>query len=353
MEQQWQQLYAVDPIKDCPHCTELDYEKFINKKFNEKCNLCENVGENWICLECQEIFCSRYVNEHMVQHNAETWHPIALSFSDLSYWCYSCDSYVISSKFDTVHKHFYSQKFGDAKESDVKGIIDKLNDLEIQKDEDLATESTINHQDLEDEEESKIKISKKSSKTSNSFEKTAKNIKMHKKSKKLKQNLTKKDAKIALEKVRPKVLEDSSSDEENILDRELFIEKLKNGEFKSINVMTGAGISVSSGIPDFRSPDTGLYPILKKRYDMDDPFQIFDIETFLSNPDIFYDFSRELNWDEYEPTPTHYFIGFLHKKKLLDNYITQNIDCLEYKAGIPSEKIVAAHGNLFGAECPE
>ena len=67
MELDWQQLYAVDPIKDCPHCIELDYELFVDKKFNEKCIQCDNVGENWICLECQQIFCSRYVNGHMVE----------------------------------------------------------------------------------------------------------------------------------------------------------------------------------------------------------------------------------------------------------------------------------------------
>ena len=146
--------------------------------------------------------------------------------------------------------------------------------------------------------------------------------------------------------------EDGSLDE-NRLDREKFIKKLKDGEYKCINVMTGAGISVSSGIPDFRSPKIGLYAVLKEKYDMDDPSDIFNITTFMENPQVFYDFSKEFNWDEYDPTPTHYFIGFLHKKNLLDNYITQNIDCLEYKAGIPKEKIVAAHGDLSGAECPK
>ena len=41
-----------------------------------------------------QIHCSRYVNQHMVQHNEESHHPLALSFSDLSVWCYSCDDYI-------------------------------------------------------------------------------------------------------------------------------------------------------------------------------------------------------------------------------------------------------------------
>ena len=43
-------MFAVDPVRDCPHCIDLDQELFFNKKFNEKCINCENVGENWICL---------------------------------------------------------------------------------------------------------------------------------------------------------------------------------------------------------------------------------------------------------------------------------------------------------------
>ena len=137
------------------------------------------------------------------------------------------------------------------------------------------------------------------------------------------------------------------------LDREKFVKKIKNGEYKSINVITGAGISVSSGIPDFRSPKIGLYAILKEKYGMDTPSEIFSISNFYKNPEIFYDFSREFNWDDYDPTPTHYFVAFLHEKNLLESYITQNIDCLEYKAGIPKDKIVAAHGDLSRAECPQ
>lgn len=117
--------------------------------------------------------------------------------------------------------------------------------------------------------------------------------------------------------------------------------------------MTGAGISVSAGIPDFRSPKIGLYATLKEKYDMDDPQEIFNINKFLKEPEIFYDFSKEFNWDQYDPTLTHYFIGFLNKKGLLDNYVTQNIDTLELKAGIPKSKMIAAHGDLSGCECPK
>lgn len=122
--------------------------------------------------------------------------------------------------------------------------------------------------------------------------------------------------------------------------------------YRKIIVLTGAGISVSAGIPDFRSPKIGLYATLKKKYDMDDPSEIFSLQKFFDSPELFYDFAKEFDWTKYDPTPTHYFISFLNHKNLLDMNFTQNIDCLELKAGIPESKIVAAHGDLSGVKCP-
>ena len=60
---------------------------------SQACGTCGNVGENWLCLSCSAVFCSRYVNSHMVDHNtSDPSHDVSLSFSDLSVWCYSCDS---------------------------------------------------------------------------------------------------------------------------------------------------------------------------------------------------------------------------------------------------------------------
>lgn len=41
-----------------------------------------------------QVFCGRYVNQHMVTHGVEAEHPVVLSFSDLSVWCYLCEAYV-------------------------------------------------------------------------------------------------------------------------------------------------------------------------------------------------------------------------------------------------------------------
>ena len=120
----------------------------------------------------------------------------------------------------------------------------------------------------------------------------------------------------------------------------------------NIIVAAGAGISVASGIPDFRSPTIGLYANLQK-YDLPRPEAIFEIEFFRDNPQPFYTLSKELYDPSYKPTKTHYFIRLLHDKGVLRRCYTQNIDSLESKAGVPKEAVIAAHGNFDRAGCIE
>ena len=65
--------------------------------------------------------------------------------------------------------------------------------------------------------------------------------------------------------------------------KEVFFDGLKEGKFKKIVFVTGAGISVSAGIPDFRSPGTGLYDNLKE-YELPSPESIFEIGFFNEKP---------------------------------------------------------------------
>ena len=97
-------------------------------------------------------------------------------------------------------------------------------------------------------------------------------------------------------------------------------------------VLTGAGVSVSCGIPDFRSPD-GIYSRLAE-FELDDPSQMFELEFFSEKPEVFYSFAKEIFPSNFMPSPSHNFIKMLEDQgKLLRNY-TQNIDTLEQKAGI-------------------
>ncbi|CCG84394.1 protein of unknown function [Taphrina deformans PYCC 5710] len=125
---------------------------------------------------------------------------------------------------------------------------------------------------------------------------------------------------------------------------------IKQGSAKNIIICAGAGISTSAGIPDFRSPKTGLYHNLKK-LNLDYPEQVFDIDFFRRRPEPFYQLAHELYPGNFDPTVTHSFIRLLHNKGLLLRCFTQNIDTLERRAGIPEERLVEAHGSFAGNHC--
>lgn len=118
------------------------------------------------------------------------------------------------------------------------------------------------------------------------------------------------------------------------------------------SVQAGAGISTSAGIPDFRSPKTGIYANLA-RLNLPYPEAVFDISYFRSNPLPFYALAHELYPGKYKPTISHLFIRLLSDKGLLLKLFTQNIDCLEREAGIPESKIVEAHGSFARQRCIE
>lgn len=135
---------------------------------------------------------------------------------------------------------------------------------------------------------------------------------------------------------------------------ESIVEQIQQGKIKNIITMAGAGISTSAGIPDFRSKDTGLYSTINEKYpELPSPESIFDIDFFKRNPRPFYDFLKELcpKEGEYQPTPCHKFIKKLNDKNVLLRHYTQNIDGLEFKAGLPEEKLIEAHGSFRTAHC--
>ncbi|XP_030058990.1 NAD-dependent protein deacetylase sirtuin-1 [Microcaecilia unicolor] len=118
---------------------------------------------------------------------------------------------------------------------------------------------------------------------------------------------------------------------------------------KKIIVLTGAGVSVSCGIPDFRSRD-GIYARLAVDFpDLPDPQAMFDIEYFRKDPRPFFKFAKEIYPGQFQPSLCHKFIAMLDKEgKLLRNY-TQNIDTLEQVAGI--QRIIQCHGSFATASC--
>nr|XP_020475563.1 NAD-dependent protein deacetylase sirtuin-3, mitochondrial isoform X2 [Monopterus albus] len=125
---------------------------------------------------------------------------------------------------------------------------------------------------------------------------------------------------------------------------------IREQHYKRVVVMAGAGISTPSGIPDFRSPGSGLYDNLQQ-YDLPYAEAIFEIDFFHQNPNPFFALAKELYPGNYQPNLTHYFVRLLHKKGQLLRMYTQNIDGLERLAGIPPEILVEAHGTFATATC--
>ncbi|PWN25166.1 NAD-dependent deacetylase sirtuin-2 [Jaminaea rosea] len=131
---------------------------------------------------------------------------------------------------------------------------------------------------------------------------------------------------------------------------------------KKVVVLCGAGISTTAqrisssgqilneGIPDFRSPSTGLYANLSK-YNLPYPEAIFEIGFFQSNPQPFFTLAQSLYPGQFLPSKTHYFLSLLAKKGKLLRCFTQNIDTLERRAGLKDEDIVEAHGSFATASC--
>jgi hypothetical protein len=76
---------------------------------------------------------------------------------------------------------------------------------------------------------------------------------------------------------------------------------------QSIVVVTGAGISVSAGIPDFRSAN-GVYALVESRFQLPDPQSLFDIHYFAHDPEPFFSFAKHLYPGAYRPTASHRFI---------------------------------------------
>ncbi len=111
-------------------------------------------------------------------------------------------------------------------------------------------------------------------------------------------------------------------------------------------VLTGAGISVPSGIPDFRSPGTGLWENV-------DPMEVAHIDAWRRDPDRFWSFygQRFASLTDKRPNDAHAAVAELERRGLVRGVITQNIDRLHRMAG--SERLVEVHGSIEWSLCLE
>ena len=142
------------------------------------------------------------------------------------------------------------------------------------------------------------------------------------------------------------------------------IDGLKEGRYKNIIVILGAGISCgecvsilsckASGIPDFRSAN-GLYRHLNKFPVpfLSDPSSIFNIQDFMKLSTPFWILAREMFYSnhKYHPTPCHFMLSLMAKKGIIRRIYTQNIDGLERDAGLQPPLLIEGHGSSRECAC--
>ncbi len=135
------------------------------------------------------------------------------------------------------------------------------------------------------------------------------------------------------------MIDDSARAQEPIL---YAAELLKQSQ-RSV-VLTGAGFSTPSGIPDFRSEGTGLWSKV-------DSMDVASLDTFRKAPEKFYGWVRPLIGQilRAEPNPAHYAIARLEAAGVVRTVLTQNIDILHQKAG--SKNVIELHGTLRTVSC--
>ena len=116
------------------------------------------------------------------------------------------------------------------------------------------------------------------------------------------------------------------------------------GQADSVVALTGAGISVPSGIPDFRSPGTGLWANVN-------PMEVAHIDAFRRDPARFWSFygQRFQTLEDKRPNRAHAALVELERAGLLDAVITQNIDRLHERAG--TRTLVEVHGSISHSVC--
>ncbi len=113
---------------------------------------------------------------------------------------------------------------------------------------------------------------------------------------------------------------------------------------RSVVALTGAGISVPSGIPDFRTPGTGLWADV-------DPMEVAHIDAWRADPERFWSFygTRFQTLEDKQPNGAHRALAELERRGVLDAVITQNIDMLHRRAG--TRELVEMHGTIEHSSC--
>nr|XP_031839084.1 histone deacetylase 6 isoform X2 [Nomia melanderi] len=106
-------MFAVIPLRECPHLDSVRDVPASGIDVHLPCAECNTNIENWICLQCYTVHCARNINQHGLLHAEELKHPLALSFSDLSVWCYRCEAYIDNPRLFAARNAAHRSKFNE------------------------------------------------------------------------------------------------------------------------------------------------------------------------------------------------------------------------------------------------
>lgn len=346
LEAEEPEFFSVYPKLDCPHVHKLlvgenleQIARQLNSLRNSdgtcstgKCKVCEDSNENWLSLWNPAFYCSRYTNGHMVaQYEAESSEGIgleykccALSLSDASVWCYVCDSYVHSPSLRHLTTAYGTIKFSE--ESVESQAASQKFDEHISKCGELAL-ALVDADAVRDP-----------------FSTTAKEF----------DDTNKEEVEPTKDVASPNFsqLATPGFTRQELVDNLRGLDNEGKCVYRKVVFLTGAGISVAAGIPDFRTPEIGLYAQVAK-LGLEQPELIFTLDYFKQKPETFYTVGGSLLLQEAHPIGAHFLIKQFQKLGCLHKCFTQNIDGLEMEAGIDSDLLIQAHGHMRSARCVE
>lgn len=215
------------------------------------CFGCSEKKENWACLKCYTVGCSRFRKSHGLDHFRTSGHCLAFSFSDFSFWCYSCESYFKSPNVRRVYEMAYANKFGVLPASPA------------------PSNPQMNEEELKEYEDTPEKLSA-----------SVKQLAM----------------------------------------------LIKNSN--AVVAYTGAGISTSAKIPDYRGPQ-GVWTLK---------------ERGLSS-------KMDITLEQALPTNAHMALVQLKKAGFLKFLVSTNVDGLHRRSGFGKDEMSELHGNCYIENC--
>lgn len=347
---------------------------------------CTSQKENWLCLHCGVVRCSRYVHGHGVDHFNETQHCVQVSLSDLSVWCHTCEAYLETHTSETLRpitEHLERVKFGSNTKEEEKDAADSAQqNKEVATDEERESKRIKSNHGTDDDGSDEsiynnvddgvplhaldaIPLPGQDEDSDDDEEAQAF----------FRQLMQMASARgIPLEYLLQQIQSQHSEDNEPV--EYPFEEKpqslhdvanfLRSDKCQKILILAGAGMSVESGIPDFRSAN-GMYAtmdasklscdVMQQLQIQADPASALDKPLFMNNPrpclELMRDFLLGMRRSRWKATLAHRFVELLHSKtgKLARLY-TQNIDCLEDQCeAFDLSKRIAVHGSMDRAEC--